>query len=443
MRDETWASQVKIRFKNNLLTRIVIFIIVTVAATFGADIFIGLIFKESLRRNVDEMTKSKTAAQRLLASQTNQATQKVCRIHPFFGHTMQTKLDAAPLGWHLETDQNGFRNSREFDVNNVPDDVIVIGLFGGSAAFGWEVDGNQDTLASHLEELFNSRSKSNTKFRIVNLGIPGWHYPQQFFLISRIIQHLDGIITYDGFNEIMVPLGNTLAYQTALPPDFPSGLFYLPIFQKQTTEQILALYGLLMFEANYDPKSLLAHSAIYNKLRYMHWDKERNRVAKIVQLGTSVGSETSSIEAKTFATDPQSYEEIVKFGIDEHAKYSQLVDLIAKQYNIPVLHVLQPFHYADPDNPFDPTMVPTYSRLAFANGHPSVHYSKLRERFAELAKQADPDNSIGYLDLSDALKENRNNWIDLIHPSAKGNRVAAEKIIDFIESSPIRFTSVQ
>ena len=311
----------------------------TLAATFVADVFVGLIFKESLRRNVDEMTKSKASAQRLLASQTNQATQKICRIHPFFGHTMQTKLDAAPLGWHLETDQNGFRNPLEFDVFNVPDDVIVIGLFGGSAAFGWEVDGNQDTLATQLEELFNSRSKDNTKFRVVNLGIPGWHYPQQFFLISRIIQHLDGIITYDGFNEIMVPLGNTLAYKTSLPPDFPSGLFYLPIFQKQTSEQILAIYGLLMFEANYDPKGLLSHSAIYNKLRYMHWNSERNRVAEIVQLGTPVESETSSLEAKKFARDLRNYEEIVKFGIDEHAKYSQLVDLIAKQYHVPVLHI--------------------------------------------------------------------------------------------------------
>ena len=87
-------------------------------------------------------------------------------------------------------------------------------------------------------------------------------------------------------------------------------------------------------------------------------------------------------------------------------------------------------------------MVPTYSRLAFADGHPSVHYTKLRKRFAELARQTETDNSIGYLDLSDALGKNRNNWIDLIHPSAKGNRVAAEKIIEFIDSSPIQFSSV-
>ncbi len=433
----------KIPFKNHVLFRIGVSIIVTVVAILVADVFIGLLFKESLRRNVAEMTKRKTAAQKLLAAQTNETTQKICRSHPFFGHTMQTALDAAPLGWRMETDQNGFRNPVDFDIQKVPDDVIVIGLFGGSAAFGWEVDGNQDTLAIQLENLFNSRLGNGTKFRVVNLGIPGWHYPQQFFLISRIIQYLDGIITYDGFNEIMVPLGNTLAYKTVLPPDFPAGLFYLPIFQNQTSEQILALYGLLMFEADYDPDSLLAHSAIYNKLRYMRWDRERNRVAELVQSGAPRSPKNLSVEANQFTRDLQSYDEIVDFGIAEHAKYSQLVDLIAKKYHVPVLHVLQPFHYADPENPFDPTMVPTYSRLAFANGHPSVHYSKLRKRFAELAQQTDTDTSIGYLDLSEILANDAANWIDLIHPSARGNRIAAEKIMSFIESSPIRFTSVQ
>jgi hypothetical protein len=427
------------RFRNGFLPRIGLCIVTAVVAIVAVEIVVRLVFAESLRLSIAEMIKRKAVAQTLLASEASEATQQLCRVHPFFGHTMRAQMDASPLGWRIETDRNGFRNQSNFDIRDIPDDVIVIGLFGGSAAFGWEIDGNEGTLASHLEKQFNSIASPGTKYRVVNLAIPGWHYPQQFYLISRIIQHLDGIITFDGFNEIMVPVGNTLAYKQLLPPDFPSGLFYLSNFQKQRPEQTLAMYGLLEFDRSYDPNSLLAKLGLYNLWRYRQARSKRNQALRTIQLGSQLNKTNVPTEESIFKRDILLYDSIVEYGISEHAKYSQMVDLIASEYGIPVLHVLQPFMYTDPKTRVDRKSVPKYARFVFANGHPSIHYMRLRNRFKELAQHSESQNSIQYLDLADALAGKEANWIDLIHPSSEGNRLAAEKIRSFVESSGIEF----
>ena len=163
------------RFRNGFLPRIGLCIVTAVVAIVAVEIVVRLVFAESLRLSIAEMTKRKAVAQTLLASEASEATQQLCRNHPFFGHTMQAQMDASPLGWRIETDRNGFRNQNDFDIRDIPDDVIVIGFFGGSAAFGWGIDGNEGTLASHLEKQFNSIGSPGTKYRVVNLAIPVWH----------------------------------------------------------------------------------------------------------------------------------------------------------------------------------------------------------------------------------------------------------------------------
>ena len=98
------------RFQNGLLPRIGLCIAAAVLVVIAVEIVVRLAFAESLRLSIAEMIKRKAVAQALLASEASEATQQLCRVHPFFGHTMRAQMDASPLGWQIETDRNGFRN---------------------------------------------------------------------------------------------------------------------------------------------------------------------------------------------------------------------------------------------------------------------------------------------------------------------------------------------
>ena len=86
------------RFQNGLLPRIGLCIVAAVLVVIAVEIVVRLAFAESLRLSIAEMIKRKAVAQVLLASEASEATQQLCREHPFFGHTMRALQDDQSSG---------------------------------------------------------------------------------------------------------------------------------------------------------------------------------------------------------------------------------------------------------------------------------------------------------------------------------------------------------
>jgi lysophospholipase L1-like esterase len=88
----------------------------------------------------------------------------------------------------------GFRDTYTSDK---PSTAIVIG---GSAAFGFALNGNNQTFSSHI-------SKNNQKYNVINAAVIGFLSGQE---LSQMVHYLDDLkpslyIIFDGWNDIQDP----------------------------------------------------------------------------------------------------------------------------------------------------------------------------------------------------------------------------------------------
>jgi hypothetical protein len=119
---------------------------------------------------------------------------------------------------------------------------------------------------------------------------------------------------------------------------------------------------------------------------------------------------------------------VARYGAHEHQKYLRMMDALAADNDIPIVHILQPFLFSNPKSMIRRSQVPAYAHAFLRNGHPSGMYQHVRTRFRELYETRTPQRGIWWADYSEALGKNRENWIDAIHPSAQGIRIIARKL---------------
>jgi hypothetical protein len=142
-----------------------------VLAEAGARILLGERAGEIAR----ELVRARDQARELLVRPPREALTGMFQSHPFYGYTLKPLFEGrSAWGWRLATDRYGFRNDPAFDFDALPEGTRVVGLFGGSAAFGWGIDGNENTLAARLEEELRARAPSHP-VEVVNLALPAWH----------------------------------------------------------------------------------------------------------------------------------------------------------------------------------------------------------------------------------------------------------------------------
>jgi len=170
-------------------------------------------------------------------------------IHPYYGYvcapsaTIDFGLPVPEVYGHgvlIKTDKNGFRN------DNVPEAKPAgerwIGLFGGSAAFSILSSSNAATISGYLEEELNgSAGPGDGRVRVLNLALPGCQQPQQLIIFIRNLSLLDGVVTFDGYNEVTVP-----AYRNngLIPEDFPYFPYYAALYSESANDDQVALMWL-------------------------------------------------------------------------------------------------------------------------------------------------------------------------------------------------------
>ncbi|MFQ5444318.1 MAG: SGNH/GDSL hydrolase family protein, partial [Nitrospinales bacterium] len=167
----------------------------------------------------EEMRQKKMKAEFNLKKETDEAfeqnskiIQSVYTFHPFYGYTNKNHIENVP-GYNYSIDAYGYR--KDFDFRDRKKDIFQIGLFGGSAAFGYQMD-DEDTLSHLLGDLL--KNKYGDKIRVKNFGVQGWHLPQQLFAFIRERQYLNAVIFFDGVNELDLYVQET---NSNYPSDFP------------------------------------------------------------------------------------------------------------------------------------------------------------------------------------------------------------------------------
>jgi hypothetical protein len=130
------------------------------------------------------------------------------RVPPEFGHGAVATIDG-----------RGFRNGALPAMK--PRDEYWVGLFGSSVAFGVPATDNEATIAAALERELSRRRPDRKRVRVVNFSIPAGQQPQQFLVFTMYRHLVDGIVTFDGHSEVIVPACYNHGHQPFFFPYFP------------------------------------------------------------------------------------------------------------------------------------------------------------------------------------------------------------------------------
>ncbi|MDQ1349710.1 MAG: hypothetical protein QG657_10 [Acidobacteriota bacterium] len=149
------------------------------------------------------------------AEQLTQLTDK--RFHPFFGYTHQVGSG--------DTNNYGFYCSYDFPFKREKANQYIIGIFGGSVANGFYVDGLERLTARlKLHPFF-----ADKEIIYLNYALGGYKQPQQLEALAYFLavgQELDMVLNIDGFNEIVFCFNNNrLNVDIAMP----SAQHFLPM----------------------------------------------------------------------------------------------------------------------------------------------------------------------------------------------------------------------
>jgi hypothetical protein len=109
--------------------------------------------------------------------------------------------------WARLTSNNfGFFSESDFPTGR-SDDVFDIGIFGGSVAQWFALQGREELVAA----LSPWASRHGKRVRVLSLGHGGYKQPQQLLLLAYLLtvgQRFDVVINLDGFNRALARLGS-------------------------------------------------------------------------------------------------------------------------------------------------------------------------------------------------------------------------------------------
>lgn len=392
-----------------------------VAAEAGIRLFGG----DSLHAKRAELENRREAASREL-----EAGQSFFRWHPHYCYTLAPNWEGVQTFSHptrLATDGRGFRNGG-LDYTTVPKDEWVIGLFGGSLAFGDGIMGNENTVSAQTERFL--REKTGQAVHVVNFAMPAWQYPQQLIAVERMLDGLDAVVTLDGFNELIVPYWNWWENPgERLETDFPPHFSY-HLFADALSLRRAAILPKLEYESDYQPKSWRARSALYVWYRYARTlSISRHLGSRALQIGADSPSHPTPAEEGS-EEEFRQFESCVRVGAAQWLRYSRMVDGVAATRQVPVVHAIQPFQYANGATAVSPAYVGKthWSRLFLQARHPSQWYSIIRKTGAGGYAGLPASGKVWFADLSESVPPDEVNWLDYIHPSEQGARILGEQI---------------
>lgn len=300
-----------------------------------------------------------------------------------------------------------------------PTNEFRILLLGGSVA---EIFGDW----THIETILKQRISAlrNLDVRLLNLATGGYKQPQQFFILSYLIDQVDLVINIDGFNELM-----------SHDDDFYFPLEY-PIFWNRFFSENSFNYGLYTAEAsvrllyqfiNFLPQRFkyLSSSRAY----YFFWSNLRiilfNSFMRLERLNRDKLN-----EGRKLMRPPDDLESGGKEKLSVWKKYQVLSALIARSRNLPYFSFVQPNQYLKGSKPLSSREIQNFINPAWA-AFLNPRMKMLSEAADELAKSGLPVKNAMWI----FKNELQDIYIDsCCHFNDLGNKILENAILDEIQS---------
>ena len=348
----------------------------------------------------------------------------VCCAHPYFGfvctpNTIIDFSDRVPAEFNhpasATIDANGFRN--EGVPVSKPDDEFWIGVFGGSVAFGVPATDNGATIAGCLERRLNAAPRPGGKrVRAINFAIPGGQQPQQLLVLTLHRHLLDGVVTFDGVNEVVVP---SCYNKDHVPPQFPYLPYYEVLFgqainEEQVCESMIVERKTARFRSRpaWQQRLLSPFHA-----REMKGHRDRlNAAASASAEFRSIFGGAGGVPATTLALE----------GARRWADDSALMGEVCRARGIESLFVVQPI----PDR----AKALTGTERAHLEVQPDIvairaaGYARVLEHAAELRAAGCP--AVSFEDVFAGCAQSI--YTDMIHFEDRGSAIVADRLAEWI-----------
>lgn len=305
----------------------------------------------------------------------HQAAQDI--LHPYLGYVMnypqRMNLKGAPP-WGFPGEVAPVREPRENE--------FVIAVFGGSLAVQWAMN-----PSGMLTELARVERFKGRRIIVLPLGLGGYKQPQQLQAFAYFLAaggHFDLVINLDGYNEIVQPIKNLKTAQ--IHPLYPS--FWANRIKRHNNRELEATEDVFELNAARWLRRKLAAlggsigwlpSSVIN-IGWFELDllAERLISSKRTDLakGWDLGRDPTVVGPPLTSYDE---EPVRAYVVNLWTRCSRLMADLARENNIPYLHVLQPNQYAPgakpleaekragfwrPDEPFRAVVEAVYPRLA-------------------------------------------------------------------------------
>jgi hypothetical protein len=351
----------------------------------------------------------------------------VCCAHPYFGFVCTPNAiidfsDRVPAefnhGASATIDANGFRNDGVPAVK--PHGEFWIGVFGGSVAFGVPATDNSKTIAGCLERRLNASPRPGGKrVRAINLAIPGGQQPQQLLVLTLNRHLLDGVITFDGVNEVVVP---SCYNKDHVPADFPYRPYYEALFG-QTINETQAGESMMVERAT---ERFRRRPGWQQRLLAPFFEREmkdhRHRLAAAASPSDefhSIYGDTGGAPAAALAVD----------GARRWAADTTLMREVCRAQGIESLFVVQPI--PDRAKPL------TASERAHLDAQPDIvairaaGYARVLEHAAELSAGGCP--AVSFETVFSGCAESI--YTDVVHFEDRGSAIVADRLAEQIAGS--------
>jgi hypothetical protein len=266
------------------------------------------------------------------------------RFHPFFGYTLKPGM--------TNTNNYGFVCQYDYPYNRNHEDCYIVGIFGGSVANGFYLEG-RERLKKRLLGLPLLKDK---EIVFLNYAMGGYKQPHQIQILTFFLaigQQLDMVINIDGFNEtVFCPNNNRLNVDMAMP----SAQHYLPMrdlidTQSVTRNKLESLWKIQNSKKDYNRNlkkleatpfaSVYLILNSYNSYIYKKYRSETLRFDSLFKPGKLEDSLVNVKYTPGLKNESLLFTEIARFW----SKCSLMMNQVLSANKVEYYHFLQPNQY--------------------------------------------------------------------------------------------------
>lgn len=317
----------------------------------------------------------------------------------------QANFKASPYFGYVTKHGNnyGFDSNESFPIKRNKK-TYVIAIAGGSVAnhFAHYISANdnyKDKLKTMIPFL------KDKELQIMNLSVPGYRQPQQFFTISYFMDHIDLVIQLDGWNESWIRTANQF------PADYPA--FSEILYSDKLATKISEIKNDKFII------DTIKHNKILNKSHSLLL------VRNILQKNVNQKSEDIlNDDHYSFYEKNKTEEELKGISVSAWSKYIKMEQALLKIRNKKFFFFIQPNQYNDDSKTFS-----EQERKIAINQTGS--YEKSANAFKNLRKEAE---KLEVWDLVNVFKKVQDDIYtdDCCHVNKKGNQLIADEIFRIV-----------